>query len=406
VEPKGQYAAASKEQNVTAIMTDNAILPHPNRTAQVVGDGPSIPLPYAKAAPPPPKQKNQQVSIKAEKPRRTASGKLVVPFKVFIDGKVVDISAATNATSGRKDAVNLLARHMDKAEADRKITQLLCDAAETIGNGQVRAGPTLREVVGQQAPKLHQLAYRTTKGIWCERRGREVMRAEVVTHVPELLMAAAELAADAPFSDDGKVDRPSLKRAIQVELEIWWADTIEILPRCDETTLKADSAAGQAWRAAMIRLWTSCKTWDVLRAGADGAHGETASRASLISRAQHQAKMYLDGTIKPQARETWRAILPAVSAWWRPSVLRDGEIAILLAMRHDVCGQVGVELPEVTNQDNLTRIGERFGCLDSKPPAPTRLSGGKTRLAVLSRDLTDELLAVPILAEDDESATQ
>jgi hypothetical protein len=44
-------------------------------------------------------------------------------------------------------------------------------------------------------------------------------------------------------------------------------------------------------------------------------------------------------------------------------------------------------------------LGEKFGVIDPKPPVPTALSGGgNRRLAVLSADLTAELLEVP--AED------
>ena len=72
----------------------------------------------------------------------------------------------------------------------------------------------------------------------------------------------------------------------------------------------------------------------------------------------------------------------------------DGQCVICLAMRYTLMHQLRLELPSVCDQITLREIGIRFGVIESNPSVPDRFSGGD-RLAILSADLTQELLAQP-----------
>ena len=73
----------------------------------------------------------------------------------------------------------------------------------------------------------------------------------------------------------------------------------------------------------------------------------------------------------------------------------EGEVAILLAMRCELTHQIGVVLPGVVDQPTLTALGGQLGVLQTNPPVPGIMNRGRLRLAVLARDLTEELLAQP-----------
>jgi hypothetical protein len=64
-------------------------------------------------------------------------------------------------------------------------------------------------------------------------------------------------------------------------------------------------------------------------------------------------------------------------------------------MRWDLTHQARVDLPGVTDQASLHKIGEMFGVLDPRPPVPRKLSGGKAHLAVLDHEFAMELLGDP-----------
>ncbi len=77
-------------------------------------------------------------------------------------------------------------------------------------------------------------------------------------------------------------------------------------------------------------------------------------------------------------------------------------------MRYVLADQVGISLPGVVDQRSLTVLAGRYGLAAEDDAAPSARLGGQTgggaQLLVLSRDLTDELLAEPI-DEDLEDAT-
>jgi len=198
---------------------------------------------------------------------------------------------------------------------------------------------------------------------------------------------------------NGNVSRAQLLRAVKAELEVLWADLIEDLTRLADADLKEDSAAAQAFRQSIVRLWKATQTFEA-RTGEGGE--SVAARASLISRVQTQARDYLRGRRQPEKRQRWREVQKAFCAWWRPFVGEDGEVTILLAMRYELGDQVKVVLPGVSNQGDLSKLGLRFGVFQANPPVGPVLSRGTTRLVVLSPELTRELLEDPTDWEDEE----
>src|SRR5262249_41126993 len=162
----------------------------------------------------------------------------------------------------------------------------------------------------------------------------------------------------------GMVSRPDLLRAIRTELEICWAELMENLPAATEAELNRDTAAGRQFHAAVVKLWTATRTFEVTKTIA-GTNGEAvAARASLISRVRTGARDYLNGNRMPRSREKWCEVQHAFSAWWRPYVVPgEGISAILLAMRWEITEQIGISLPGVTDQTSLTDLGVRLGVI-------------------------------------------
>jgi hypothetical protein len=314
----------------------------------------------------------------------------------------------TNAASGRKEPARILAQLMgenaDVAQIDATLTRLIGHAAERLRAPEEDDGPTLREIVAEKVPAAWLLRCRTARGLWSEAGGgREVGRAEFVTHTPEWLLEAAAKARDAPKSLDGTPIRPDLKRAIVVELEILWSNLVSTLPTEADVDLGTETEKAAAFRRATVRLWKRTQTFEVVK-GHESKIGEVAARASLASRVQTQARDYLKRLVSPPPRERWREVQRAFDAWWRPWVDADGEVHILLAMRYTLTDQAGVELPGVRDQTSLTALGKGFGVLQDPPPGvPAVLSGGpgQARLGVLSLELARELLSEPLEDPED-----
>jgi hypothetical protein len=263
-------------------------------------------------------------------------------------------------------------------------------------------GSTIRDLVTEKVPNVLQLVCRTDRGMWSEARGVEITRTDLVTFTPGWLLDSATAAVDCPRTAIGEIQRPALLRAIKSELEVLWADLIGSLPVAAEATLGENTAKGRQFRSAMIRLWTATRTFEVAKT-IEGTGGEAvASRASLISRVRSQAKEYLAGNVIPRPREKWRPVQNAFAAWWRPIIVPgEGSVSVLLGMRWELVGQIGIELPGVTDETSLTALGTRYGVLEKAPPVTGRLSGGQGRLGVVSLKLTEELLAEPLDEEQE-----
>jgi hypothetical protein len=344
-----------------------------------------------------------RLTLRPERSRRTASGAVKVDVAVLADGKRVDLLTLSCSLTGRREAARQIARHLpddspDRGQVDVAVAGILAAADEWLRR-PAAADPdakTLYEVVRAAVPEALGIAGRTEKGVWSEHHGGELTRPAFVTFTPPWLLEAAAGAADAPRDESGRVKRSALLRAVKTELEVPWSELAGTLPRWTDAELGSETAAGRKFREALIRLWTAPRTFVVTKTLA-GTSGEvTASRASLLSRAQDDARPYLTATMTPAPREMWRQVQSSFDAYWRPYIVPgEGTIGILLAMRWSLGGQIGVELPGVGDQDALTTIGARFGCVSKSPPVAGVLSGGKVRLAVLSRSVTEELLEVP-----------
>jgi hypothetical protein len=342
-----------------------------------------------------------------------------VPVKVARAGELVLEFLLTSASSSWKNPtrqlLQLIAEDAPAGEApkpqevERVFMKVIADAGRRADAPPAPDGPTVAEVVRERAPLLWQLVCRTDKGAWSEAKPGEVSRAEFVAGVTEELMAECGKACDAPRQWTGEPVRQDLLRMIQAELVITWATKLATLPPQDAVGLGAHTAAGRRFRSEMIRLWTTPGTWEIPRNG-DGAASEhvSATKASLISRVRSQHSRWQRAGGNLLDKERWRRVHPALSAWWRVGEV-EGEIKVFLAMRWELGNQVRQELTAVADQESLTRLGRQFGVLSKAPPVPDRTTGSKPdehqeRLAVLSDDVTAELLSSPAEDLDDEPA--
>jgi hypothetical protein len=334
------------------------------------------------------------LTIRHGRARQTKSGKWCVPAEVYRGGSLVTVLQVTSTLSSLDDPARLLTQFdpsVDRDAAKTALAEVLGRAVHQAAEAAPATGPTVREVVADRVPKLLQLSHRTARGLWSEAQGgREVSRAEVVTFTPSVLIDECAAAADVPRDSSGNAIRPDLVRAVQGELAILWSDLCCRLPLATGAELGADTEAGRRFREAMTLLWTRTATFEVTKT----AEGDRAARASLVSRVRTAFAPYRSAQQNPGGREPWREVQGAFSAWWRPS-LRDGELVALLALRWELVGQIGQELPGVTDQASLTRLGTRYGVLDPEPGVGTVLSGGTTRLAVLAPSFAQELLENP-----------
>lgn len=352
------------------------------------------------------------LTLKPGQARKTPT-KLTVPVTVVKEGRVVDLLQLSSAPTARKKTESLLAAHLDDSPQAKKgvgpiLGQILAHAQESLANAPEREGEPVREILARVAPDALRLRGRTERGLWSETWGGEMTRSDFVTFVNSGLVDAAAEGTDAPRDEDGNPLRMDLLRVIKAEMEVLWADLRMRLPGMAGADLDKDSAAARQFKAQMVRLWTKTQTFEVVKVrpevGQQGQQGEVAARASLLSRALSQAKDYLDGTAPILGGEGWRPVQSSFAAWWRPCLLNGEEPILLLAMHWELTGQVGVELPGVTDQPSLTALGKRYGVIWKDPPAPNRLSKGKSWLAVLSRDVTEEMSEQPLNSDEKEES--
>jgi putative DNA primase/helicase len=338
------------------------------------------------------------LALEPGQPRQTQSGKITLPVNVLRDGVIVFPFVLTNAASGRKEPIRVLRQLLGDDHAhddiDKVLTQILAHAAGRLQTKEMPSGPTVRQIIGDKMREALQLVCRSERGLWSEYLGEEIRRCDLVAFTPDWLINECGKASDAPKDVSGEAVRPDLIRLVQVELGVLWADLLSTLPPAADVDLGKDTARGRAFRQAVIRLWKTPGTWE--RQQTPG--GDTASKASLASRVISQK---IRGVAEHPGRDRWQAVHPACDAWWRNWLTPEGELVTLLAMRWTLGSQVGIEMPGVKDEETLTRLGMQFGVLQKPPPGvPSRLSGGKHRLAVLSLDVAQELLEMP--SEDPE----
>jgi hypothetical protein len=269
------------------------------------------------------------------------------------------------------------------------LMEILAWAAERLARREEPSGPTIREIVSGKVPGALQLVCRSDRGLWSEVLGEEIRRCDLVGFTPDWLVSECSQASDAPRDGNGVAVRSELIRLVQVELGVVWADLLPTLPPASQADLGKNTKRGRAFRQAVIRLWKLPTTWEKQQTD----NKDTATKASLASRVISQKQK--------GGRAKWNAIHPACDAWWREWTDAEGELHTLLAMRWTLAAQVGVDLPGVTDEESLTELGMKFGILQKPPEGiPSKLSGGTHRVAMLSLDLSRELLEQP--AEDPE----
>lgn len=326
--------------------------------------------------------------------RLTPSGKTTASVMVLRDGTTVNQFILTSALSGRKEVVRLLAGMVGgndqatRTKIDAALGQIIAAAtaqAEQAAQAVPEEGATIRDIVTQRVLADIRPAYRTAAGFYSETKGDDLRRQDFIVYTPSQLVDAAAEAVDAPRDFQNAVNRPSLVKAIQVELGVIYADLMRTLPVAADASLGVASNASKQFRAAMVRLWTIPGTWE------QNKDGYTA-RASLASRVLLRTESRMRGGAAAETK-AWNRILDACSAWWRIGD-RDGELAPLLAMRWELMGQIKVDLPGVTGQRELYDLGVKFGCIDPNPPVSPFAGRGGMRLAVLTQKLTEHIVDV------------
>jgi hypothetical protein len=349
--------------------------------------------------------------------RRTPSGKINVQVGVVKGDEVlVEFPITSVASSWKNPARQLLQLLADEPgelpkveEIERLFMKIIAEAIKRADAPEVREGPTVAEVVRAKAPLQWQLASRTDKGAWSEAKPGELSRTEFINGVTEELMTECAGASDAPRMMNGRPARYDLLHMIQDELGITWATILATLPTRRDADLGVNTAAGRLFRSEMVKLWTVPGTWEIPK-NAEGVASEHigATKASLISRVQSKKRRWEQSGSNLDSRDRWSRIHPALSAWWRVGEA-EGEIKVFLAMRWELANQVRQELTAVSDQESLTRLGKQFGVLSDKPVVPDRTTGSRQgerqeRLAVLSDDITEELMALPVEVAEEQAA--
>jgi Bifunctional DNA primase/polymerase, N-terminal len=323
--------------------------------------------------------------------RRTPA-KIIAEIEVRNAVGPIDRLTLTGTAASRKEFVKAAGRLAPgQVDAEELAGKFLAAAAQLAHVRTTIEGITVRQIVAEKVPPAFRFAYRTDKGAWSEARGCEVTRAEFIAHTPASLIESCKSAAD--FQGDGAPDDIAVLRAVDAALRITWPTLLSELPRMESAELPRDSEAAKRFRNAIIQLWSRPFAGESITRES----GEQVNlRASLRSRVTSQ--------INKQQRNRpagWVKVHPAYSAWWREHCDEHGETHIYLAMRYELATEGQVAIPGVESQVSLLTTGSKCGAIDSAPPVPRKLSKGAARLAVLTRELTDYLLAEPI--EGDES---
>jgi hypothetical protein len=339
----------------------------------------------------------QNVQLIATDGRKTKGGKLVVTVAIMKGGSQVDVLTVSSASSSRHATAKDIAKYIEAPEMlkiDMALGQVMTVAAELAQRARGREGDTVREIVARLVTTEFAPAYRTPGGFFSESKGREIRRQDLLAYTPSKLIDTAANGCDAPIRDDGEVNRASLLCAIKAELEILYADLVSSLPVATGANLQEHSAAAREFRNAMVKVLTTPKTWTASPEG-------SAQRASLISRAVEQVR----GCRAIGNTPGWIKVISACNLWWRTCTFPDGETRPLLALRWELCHQIGVFVSGVSDQESLVSLGVRYGVIDPNPPKAAKVNHGNVRIAVLRGDFVAPLLAVgdnrPMLDADE-----
>ncbi len=334
-------------------------------------------------------------------PAHRTAARLVVPVAVFKDGDQVDSVSLSKAPNGRKGAAQLLAAHFAEPaptpeEVNRVLSRIIVAAEGALDAAAQADGPKVRDVVRGQVPQAFLFKFRNDRDAWSEAFRCWVSRADFLAFTPDRLLAAAAEAGDAPRL------RPALLDAVRCELQVLWPDLMATLPRAHAAALTPETAqaAAAAFREALGRVWNAPCTNEriVPDQGPPIVIG-----GSLVTRVRDllaDPGAVLD---EHNGRPPWVMIHRPYSAWCRPAIDDNGEPVVRLAMRYELGAQVKVQLPGAHDQRSMTTLGKALGLFDRNPNVPVMTSGGEERLAVLSLDLSRELLDNPEAWEEPEA---
>lgn len=317
------------------------------------------------------------VTATIEDARLTASGRLSWCVRIAKDGAEVKVVRLTDAVSLKRQALRELAIFGDQAEAKYEEIKLAADKAARTQAAEP-TGLTIRQVVQAKVPSVFQLVCRTNKGAWSESLGCEITRQDFMAYCPGVLVDEASDTVDAPRDHYKEVKRPALLRYIKAELEILWSDIVRALPDQSQANLDKESALGREFYGAVIRAWTETKYESGLPDERRG-HYTPSGQVSLASRV---AEKIAQGELMGR----WEQILSTKQGYWRRTDER-----VYLGMRWTLG-----KLPGVHNQESLTRLGTMFGVIDPEPDIPGHAKQGTIRVAVLTKDITDELVGEKI----------
>jgi primase-polymerase (primpol)-like protein len=340
------------------------------------------------------------VSLTPDLARRTDSGKLAVTVRAARpDGKGTTLTVTSVLSNQEKAARRLADFGGDEAVTGREaldvLGELLTYAGERLDReaAQKADGLTVAEIVTAEVPRMLDITCRTRKGLWSEARGAELSRYDLAHFTPEALIEAAGRGRDAPRGDDRKVLRYDLLQLVEDDLKILHPTLLAELPRMHASDLDEHSEAAVLFRLQLLALWATLSTAITQRVeGADPIQ----VKASLIQRVVEASRgAHFKSVGRPVG---WHPVHGSMSAWWcygPPS--QDGSATIWLSMRWHMVTQVRLPLLGVEDQDSLLKLGYAFKCFDPTPPPPidTQLDRKAGPLAVLTQDLTQDLLAAP-----------
>jgi hypothetical protein len=338
--------------------------------------------PAAAAAHNPTKYQTGEVWLIPGPPHKT-SARLTVPLTVEKAGVIIDTRRLCDANKPRKETARRILTHTpttSEADIDLVLGRILAAAYAQANQPTPRPNDkTILDLCQERIPPLYELEYRTTRGAWSKTRNEEITRANFVEFFPAWFQDICATAADAPPLKGGSVDVVALQNRMRCCLRTTW-DTIH-------ETLAHD--ADHRFKNAVAQNWQKITTGFSTNEGGGEPVPHRASLAGLVRHLtgprKHDGKRYAPkkGWIKPN---------PSFAAWYR--VEDNGDIR--LAMTAALAVSTGVPLPGTDSKDRnvFAVLADKYGIRDSDPQISSRLPKGGTRLVVLTKEFSDELLGI------------
>jgi hypothetical protein len=341
-------------------------------------------------APPPPDEiPCGPLALRPGRPRRSPSGKLAVPVRVYRGGSPVDQVDVTSSANGRAAAARLL-RERGGGTVTAEAAAHAVDAVIAWGlrqldrpAGAAAEGDTLRAVLGRYVSERFAPTRREGRRVWLNTLGEYFDRPAFAHLLSEDMLAAARAAADV---DDGE-DRYTLMAKVDAELRVIFGGLLATLPdrRPDDAPVHRGEREGLA--AAVVGMWSAVRSLTKTKTK-DGE--EKTHNTSLVEQAK---VMVRDGKVPAGY---WHKIHPGHAAFITIRERAEGgdvaDAEILLAMNAELAVSVGARLPDGINGFNLKKAGKKAGLFRDLGDVPDKAERGGTRVIVLSREMTDYLL--------------